>query len=392
MRLDGKEFSLPTFYVDSASDLASAAEELSHCKRLGVDTESNSLFAFKERVCTIQISSTKANYIFDTIRLPDASALAGLFSDPKVEKVFQGADYDVGLLKRDFGFEVNNIFDTMVAAQFLNYERIGMADLVEHFFAVRLEKKFTKCDWAERPLSIEQMVYLCQDTLYLNGLRGYLHDELVKRDLIEEAEIEFHHLEKRPPLEPAYESMSVWDIKGARNLDMHEIPVMYELFVWRQKRAKKIDLPPFKVINNKTLIDLAKARPRNKQQLLEVNGITSTVWRRYGQYLLNSVGRGDKRPASKVPAPQVRRNDSRKPVHWDDQQLVDSLKKWRNAKAEELNIHHLAVMPGHVLEEVARIKPRDLVELEAIEGVGGKRARVYGEEVLKIIKEKSKSV
>lgn len=385
MRLDGSQFSQPTFYVDAAADFAGALEELARARRLGVDTESNSLYAFRERVCTIQISSAKANYIFDTLRLRDPSPMAGVFSDERIEKIFHGADYDIGLLKRDFGFEIKNIFDTMVAAQFLNYEKIGMADLVEHFYGERLAKKFTKCDWAQRPLSIEQMVYLCQDTQHLIGLRGNLLEELEAKNLAEEAGIEFQHLENRMPLEPAYENMEVWDTKGVRNLSGAGLSVMYELFLWRQKRARKIDLPPFKVLNNKTLIDIAQARPHNRHELLAIKGISTTVWRRYGQHLLNIVSRGEKRPASKVPPPKAHRNDGRRPVHWDDQELVDALKKWRNDKAHELGIHHLAVMPGYALEAVARVKPRDTASLEAVESAGKKRARLYGEDILRIV-------
>ncbi len=387
MRMDGKQFSSPTFYVDSNSDLDAVVEELLRCRRLGVDTESNSLYAFRERVCTIQISSVKANYIFDPIRLEDLSALSPIFADPKIEKIFHGADYDIGLLKRDFGYECRRIFDTMVASQFLNFERIGMADLVEKYFGVRLEKKFTKSDWTRRPLSIEQIVYLCQDTMYLIEMKGRLYDELVEKNLLEEAELEFDHLENRQPLEPAYEHLTVWDIKGVKGLDDKELPVMYELFKWRQERAARVNLPPFKVVNNKTLLDIAKARPRNKEELTAIKGITTTVWHRNGQDMLNAVRRGDRLPASKVP-PQskARRNDARQPVHWNDQHAVDSLKKWRNLKAEERGIHHLAVLPGYALENIARLRPPGSEALSAIQGVGKKRAELYGEEILDIIK------
>ncbi len=390
MRLDGKQFSQPTYYVDSKVDLASALDDLSRSRKLGVDTESNSLYAFKEQVCTIQISNTRANYIFDPLRIDDLSCLGELFSDPKIEKIFQGADYDVGLLKRDFGYECRHLFDTMVAAQFLNHNKIGMADLVEKYFGVRLEKKFTKSNWIERPLSLEQMVYLCQDSQYLIGLRGYLYSELEERDLLEEAEIEFKHLENRPPLEPAYENMTVWDIKGAKGLEKSEIPVLYELFLWRQEYAAKLNSPPFKVINNKTLIDVAHACPHNKIEIMAVKGITPTVWHRYGQHMLNAIRRGERRQSSQIPPPIAKkRSDGRKPVRWDDQKLVDTLKKWRSEKAASINIHHLAVLPGYALEAVARERPKEAEALSVIEGVGKKRARIYGEEILNIVKENS---
>ncbi len=388
VKLDGKQFSQPTFYVDSRGDLLAAVDEMSRARRLGIDTESNSLYAFREQVCAIQISSSKTNYIFDPLRIEDLSPLADLFADAKIEKIFHGADYDVGLLKRDFGYECHHLFDTMVAAQFLNHEKIGMADLVEKYFGIHLEKKFTKSNWIERPLSIEQMVYLCQDTQYLIDLRGHLSEELEARDLTEEAEIEFRHLENRPPLEPAYENMNVWDIKGAKGLEKSQLVVLNELFLWRQDCARKINIPPFKVINNKTLIDLARSMPHNKVEILAIKGITLTVWRRHGQHLLNAIRRGERKPDSVLPSTTIkRRSDGRKPVRWDDQKLVDALKKWRHDKGIELNIHHLAVLPGYTLETVARERPKDADALVAIEGIGKKRASVYAEEILRIVNE-----
>jgi ribonuclease D len=234
------------------------------------------------------------------------------------------------------------------------------------------------------------MVYLCQDSQYLIGLRGFLYTELEARDLLEEAEMEFRHLENRPPLEPAYENMTVWDIKGAKGLDKSQLPILFELFLWRQECAAMLNIPPFKVINNKTLLDLAHARPHNKIEIMAVKGITSTVWRRNGQYLLNAVRRGERRQNAQVPPPNVkRRGDGRKPVRWDDQKLVDAIKKWRNEKAAQVSIHHLAVLPGYALEAVARERPPDTDALAALEGVGKKRARIYGEEILKIISENS---
>jgi len=129
-------------------------------------------------------------------------------------------------------------------------------------------------------------------------------------------------------------------------------------------------------------------KPHNKVEIMAVMGITSTVWRRHGQHLLNAIRRGERHQDSEVPPPVAkRRGDGRKPVRWDDQKLVDVLKKWRHDKGIATNIHHLAVLPGYALEEVARTRPQDIEALAAIEGVDKKRARLYGEEILRMIKE-----
>jgi ribonuclease D len=357
-----------------------------------VDTESNSLHAFREKVCVIQISNPRANYIFDPLWLDDLNLLSGLFADAQIEKIFHGADYDIGLLKRDFGYECYNLFDTMVAAQFLNYERIGLANLINHFYGFQLTKKFTKCNWAQRPLSVEQMVYLCKDTQYLIGLRGHLYKELCERDLIEEANLEFQHIERRQPLEPAYENSTVWEVKGVKSLHNDQFPIAYELFNWRQRQAKKVNLPPFKVINNKTLLELVRARPHNREEIMAITGITMTVWRRYGQELLNAIRRGERRLASKLPQMKSKRGDGQSPVQGDYLKLVDALKKWRSATAQERGIHPLAVLPGYALEVIARQKPQNAEAITVTEGVGEKRAKLYAGDILRIIGEFSENL
>jgi len=387
MRLKDEQFSKPTYYVDSRGALLNAVAHLCRSRQLGVDTESNSLHAFREKVCVIQISDPRANYIFDPLRLDDLNPLSRLFADAQIEKIFHGADYDIGLLKRDLGYEFYNLFDTMVAAQFLNYERIGLANLINQFYGLRLNKKFTKCNWAQRPLSIEQMVYLCQDTQYLIGLRSYLYEELCERNLLEEAQIEFRHIEKRQPLEPAYERLTVWGIKGVKSLRDDQFPIVYELFNWRQRQAKKVNLPPFKVIGNETLLELARVRPHNREEIMAITGITMTVWRRYGQELLSAIRRGERCIDSKRPQIKIKRGDSQSPVQYEDAKLVDALKKWRIAIAQERGIHHLAVLPGYALEVIARQKPRNVEAITVIEGVGEKRAKLYADDILRIIGE-----
>ena len=43
---------------------------------LAVDTESNSLYAYRERVCLIQFSTLQDDYLVDPLALDDLSALA----------------------------------------------------------------------------------------------------------------------------------------------------------------------------------------------------------------------------------------------------------------------------------------------------------------------------
>ena len=137
-------FQLPTYLIDRPQALTDALEDISKAKEIALDTESNSLYVYQERICVIQISTGKTIYIFDPVSINELSPLNTITANPKIVKYIHGADYDVGGLKRDFRLEFANIFDTMIVAQFLNFAKIGMADLVEQYFGIHLEKKFTK--------------------------------------------------------------------------------------------------------------------------------------------------------------------------------------------------------------------------------------------------------
>lgn len=382
-------FEMPTFLIDRPEALHDALEQISKAREIALDTESNSLYVYQERICVIQICTGRKIYLFDPMRLKELSGLNTITSDPRIVKYIHGADYDVGGLKRDFRLEFNNIFDTMIAAQFLNFDKIGMADLVEHFEGVHLEKKFTKSNWGLRPISMHQMVYLCQDVQFLVPVARKLREMLKQADLTEEAEIEFRRLEQRSPVEMAREVHDFWNLKGVRALKPRELSIAYELYHWREKRAERLNLPPFKVLNNSTILDVAAAAPRNKKELLAIKGITETVYNRCGRDMHHCIQRGLSRKPDRIPEPEKNHRRKRRCIHWDDQALVDALKQWRLKKAEERGIHHLAVLPGYALENVAREKPDSPEKLRGIQGVGARRANIYGAEIIELVKANS---
>src|SRR5215207_966622 len=109
----------PPTIVDSPEKLDALIKTLAGEILLAIDTESNSLRAYRERVCLIQLSSRTADYIIDPLRISDMHPLGAILADRKVEKVFHSAEYDVMTIKRDFGFQINNLFDTQLAARIL---------------------------------------------------------------------------------------------------------------------------------------------------------------------------------------------------------------------------------------------------------------------------------
>ncbi|MDE2141573.1 MAG: ribonuclease D, partial [Elusimicrobia bacterium] len=122
--------------ITAREHLEEVCVELAKCPRLAFDTESNGFYAYREKVCLVQISSPTDDYIVDPIAIPDISALGPLFADPNIEKLFHAGEYDVLCLKRDYGFTFSNLFDTMIAARVLGIKELGLAAAIERQFGI----------------------------------------------------------------------------------------------------------------------------------------------------------------------------------------------------------------------------------------------------------------
>ena len=152
---------------------------------LAIDTESNSLYAYREQVCLLQVSSPQADYLVDTLALTDLSALGPLFANSLQQKIFHAAEYDILCLKRDYNFTFKNVFDTMIAARILSYPQVGLGNLLSASFGIELEKKYQRADWGKRPLPEAMLDYARMDTRYLFELRARLEGELKEQGLWE---------------------------------------------------------------------------------------------------------------------------------------------------------------------------------------------------------------
>src|SRR5450756_1232142 len=125
-----QESGLPDpIWVDNAAQLEAMLQALLAQPIVAVDTESNSLYAYRERVCLIQFSIPKEDYLVDPLAGLDLSPLGTLFANLQIEKIFHAAEYDVICLRRDFGFTFTNLFDTMIAGRVLGRTAVGLASM-----------------------------------------------------------------------------------------------------------------------------------------------------------------------------------------------------------------------------------------------------------------------
>jgi ribonuclease D len=208
----------PPVLIATSDALASFVERLAAVDTVAVDTESNSLHAYRERVCLLQFSTATGDYIIDPIALPDLSSLAPVFADPSKEKILHAAENDLLCLSRSFGFTFANVFDTMTAARALGWTQVGLASILEAQFGVVLDKKHQRADWGHRPLPAEMLDYARLDTHYLPALRQRQYEALVEAGYWEEALDEFDRLARTRAGRNAPDPMAFWRVKGATDL------------------------------------------------------------------------------------------------------------------------------------------------------------------------------
>ncbi|RME90241.1 MAG: hypothetical protein D6770_02875 [Anaerolineae bacterium] len=369
----------PPVWVDTATALHRLVDDLMRQRRVAVDTESNSLYAYRERVCLLQFSTPETDYLLDPLTLTDLRSLAPFFASPEIEKVFHASEYDVICLKRDFGFTFANLFDTMLAARILGYEAVGLGSLLAEKFGVHLNKRYQRANWGKRPLEPELLRYARLDTHYLLPLRDRLQAELEAAGLWPLAREDFAMAcEVTPNHHPGRKGCSTWErLDSHRTLSPRQRTILDELCHCRERLAKRADRPVFKIVSDRTLVHLAQAVPQDKADLAEA-GLSSRQIRRFGSELLSAVRKG-------MRAPLVRRSVHERP----DPAFVarlEALKEWRKREARRMGVGSDVVLPRRLLYAIASRAPADERELAEVLARSPWRLEHFGAQILEVLR------
>lgn len=374
--------------ITEQSDLEALARDLLREDVVAIDTEADSFYHYFDKTCLVQIATKKHAWLVDPLALGGPAELAPLgpvFQSPDVCKIFHAGEYDLYVLKRDCGFTFANLFDTMISAQLLGYPAIGLAALIEHHFGVRLPKDEQRSDWSRRPLTDRQLEYAASDVLYLIRLCDKLGKELRKAERLAWAEAEVQSLIAREWPEREFDSLGYLRIKGARALDSTELAILRELFLVRDARAREIDRPPFKVIANRALLDIATQQPADAEALGRIKGVTDLIIRRMGKDILKGVQKGCNKPHG--PIPKLTTNGRRRMDRRTERRLA-KLKAWRTPRAKELRLDPGVLCPNAALEAIAFAKsPEAGDDLGELLGVKSWFVESFGSEVIATLAE-----
>jgi len=355
----------PPVLVADAEGLDRLLEDLEGQREIAVDTEADSFFSYREKVCLVQLTVEDRDYLVDPLaRGVELARLAGVFADPARTKVFHDSEYDVLILKRDFAFEFSGLFDTRVAAATLGSTSPGLASVLEERFGVVLDKSQQRSDWARRPLSDKQIAYARLDTRYLLPLMRELRAELAAAGRTMIVDSECRRLERLEPVPFASRPDEFVRIKGARALDPAGRRALRELYVLREELAESWNDPPFRVMNNPLLLALAQARPRSLRRLLDVPGFSPRMSRRLGERVLGALARARELPPIHE-LPVLPKKDGTEGMSEVEIELYERLKAWRRDVAEEWGIESSYLLNRHVMARLALARPLDRAGLAA---------------------------
>jgi ribonuclease D len=378
----------PLIVATDNATIVKVAEMLKGATVIGVDTEGSGLHCFRERTALVQISDHTNDYIIDPVLADDFSPLADIFADRSVVKIFHGADYDVVSLKRDFHFEVHNIFDTMISSQMLGLPKIGLADLIDRFFGVPIDKKYQKHDWTKRPLYPEHIEYARGDTHYLIAIRRLLLFKLEAAKRVHRVDEECRLIESREWHEGSDDPAAFLKIKGSNALDVTGKAVLWALYDFRQEKAARADRPSYKVIPNSVMLILSEQRPTSLNALEKLFPRARSMRSRYGKGLIAAVEKGldDDRP---IPAAPKKTGTSRDPrlTGKKAEALFLKLKDWRNAQcAREGDIAPVSISNNRLLKHIAQRVPKSLDELATMPEIRQWQIKDYGQLLLNVVK------
>ena len=369
-------------YIDTPKQADLFLDDILGVREIAVDTEGASFHRFIDRIYLLQITTRDRSAILDPLPIGMPQGLGAILEDPAVEVVFHDADYDLRLLHQDYGWNVNRIFDTRIAAQLLGIKAFGLAALLEQFFNVKLDKKHQRADWSLRPLPPGMLDYAAQDTRFLLDLRDQLKSRLEKLGRLEWAEEEFARLEGTKWDEDDG-SQSFLRIKGARDLTRRELALLRELVPWRDSVAREVDRATFRVMGNEVLLEIARTAPKTVKDLSTLKGMPRGILDRGASAILGAVQRGLEVAEEHLPRfPRA--------AKWEREDDFDSrvarLKAVRDAAATRLLLDPGVLCSRERLEAIARRRPEKAKDLEDVPGIRRWQIAEMGEQFVEALK------
>jgi ribonuclease D len=332
--------------IDTDAKLAAFLPVVKSAAWLALDTEADSLHAYPEKVCLIQISTVAGDELIDPLAQINLDPLLDALDAH--ELILHAADYDLRLLVKHHKFTPSAIFDTMLAARLLGEPQFGLSHLVEKFLGVKLDKGSQKADWAQRPLTPRMENYARNDTHYLKPLADKLKFALSEKNRLAWHQESCARLIEDCSRAPVIDGDSVWRVRGSSFLSRHTLAILRELWHWREREAIAANRPPFFVLAHETMVKISIAIAENHpfEQL-----VPPRMHPRRRENLFHAIAQARKILPEHFPHPV--RIESQRPSETEFRRFRE-LQKNRDQHAQELKIDPTLIASKATLGDLAR--------------------------------------
>ncbi len=359
----------------TAPEVLEAARAARAAGRLGIDTEFMSEGRYRALLCLVQVAvenpepgSDPLIYLIDGLSEVDVRPLAELLADPEVEIVLHAGRQDVAILRRAWHTELNNIFDTQIAAGFSGGgAQTGYGNLIGAMLGRRVGKTASYTRWDVRPLTAEQLGYAAEDVAHLLELADEIQRRLSESGRLDWAREECRRLElatdERDP-ETAWERLP-----RLGQLDPRARAVARELAAWRERTAASLDRPVGSILADPPLVELAKRHPSTLGGLEQIRGLHPPTIKRRGQAILDAIGRGRQ-------AEPIARDEARARSESGDAPLISLAEALLRARALEAGLAYELIASRAELELIVGAARRGEPEPELRTLSGWRRALV----------------
>ncbi|ARN57531.1 ribonuclease D [Sedimentisphaera salicampi] len=349
-------------YIDTQSLIDRLEKDIAASSFAAVDIEGNSMHAYYERVCLMQISIENGSFIVDTLKDIDFSRFIKTLE--KKLLILHGGDYDLRMLDKDFGFKPKHkIFDTQQAASLAGIEKTSLSNLLQEFLGVEHPKDQQLSDWTKRPLSEKQLSYAAADTAFLKPLADKLTELLEDMGRSEWVSQSMKDRAKNTPKYKEKNSPEKWRVKGYSVLEPTELRYLKVIWSWREEIAAKIDLPPFKVMRSSSMIELSKKLSGDgKYSLSKSKFLPRACKGEFYGLLKKRIDYAKRLPQENWPDKYVKKD---KPAAYD-KALMKELRGFVAQAAEERRIDPSILVNKAGIEEVSRRKPQTVSELRKV--------------------------
>lgn len=371
----------PYRLIETSTELEQFVSRIEKEKILAVDLEADSMFHYQEKVCLVQMAGNGENVVIDPLEVDELSPLAPLFKDSAICKVFHGSDYDIRSLYRDYGIEISNLFDTQLASMFLGERETSLGAVVNNRFGIKLDKRYQKKDWSQRPLPSGMIEYAASDVFHLIPLARLLMDALEKKGRLGWVREECALLSAVRPAENGSDPLFL-RFRGAGRLPRRNLAALEGLLQYRRDLARKKDRPLFKVFSNSSLLAIATEMADTPRAMERHRCLSAKQIRIHGKTMAAIVKKASALAEKDLPVYPRRRRPSVSPRV---PERIKAIRDWRDDLAEGLELDPALLFNKALMTAIAVDRPSDVRELRKIEGIRNWQVEAFGKDLLKVL-------